>query len=485
MKLPRSAAVILAVYSCLSTLPAADQIHASQEPSLTKRSETYFAGDGDEADQHEDFWTQMAQQKYLLGDLWGARDEISQAGFGVTLTYVSNIAGNPVGGISRGFTETDSTGLNVSADFEKIVGWQGLTGFVSAAYRQGTSLSRTRIGNVINVQQVYGGETFHLVNLYLEQTFLDDRASFKAGRIAQFDDFSHDYAFGYYMNNAFDGQPVGFFFQGPFTAYPTVTWGAIGKYGQSIGENLGVYTFLGVYGADTRLPENQYHGARMSFDFNEGANIMAEVGIKRNWARGQQGLPGKYSIGGWWFTGDFSVFSGAPPGAPGTPAPTKSGIGGFYYLIHQGLYREGTGDEVGTQAQASQNATYWGDINSGHREVQGLFFWTSGQFAGGSTSQMDAFLSAGLFYRGLIPSRDQDVLALGYYYGFFSDDFAASQQRMGQLPQSYETAVELGYRYNVTDYFYVQPNIQAIFNPGGRGDIGDALVLGAQIEVDF
>ncbi len=485
MKLFRSLAAALAAHLLLPQIFAVDQHHSAEQPALAIESKNYFAGDGDEEDEHEDFWTQLAQQEYLLGDLWGARDEISEAGFGVTLTYVSNIAGNPVGGVSRGFTETDSTGLSVSADFEKITGWEGLTGFVSAAYRQGTSLSLRRIRNVINVQQVYGGQTFHLVNLYLQQDFLDDRASFKAGRIAQFDDFSHDYAFGYYMNNAFDGQPVGFFFQGPFTAYPTVTWGAIGKYGQSIGEQLGVYTFLGVYGADTRLPQNQYHGAFMSFDFNEGANIMGEVGLKRNWARGEKGLPGKYSVGGWWFTGDFDVFSGAAPGGPGSTPPQKSGTGGFYYLIHQGLYREGTGDEVGTQAQASQNATYWGDINSGHRETQGLFLWSSGQFAGASTSQMDVFFSAGMFYRGLLPNRDQDVLALGYYYGFFSDDFAASQQRQGQLPQSYETAVELGYRYNVTDYFYVQPNIQAIFNPGGRGNISDALVLGAQIEVDF
>lgn len=474
------AAVCSALLLCL-TAHAVTQHHAAQEPLLTETSADYFEGDADESVEHPDFWQQLGQQQYLLGDLGGARDEIAEAGFGITLSYVTNMAGNPVGGISRGFTETDSTGLNVSADFEKLIGWEGLTGFTSVAYRQGTSLALRRLGSTVSVQQVYGGQTFHLVNLYLQQTFLDNRASFKAGRIAQFDDFSHDFAFGYYMNNGFDGQPVGFFFQGPFTAYPTTTWGAIGKYGQALQDNLGIYTFLGVYGADTTLGNNEFKGARFSFDFNKGANIMGEVGLKHNWAKGQAGLPAKYAVGGWWFTGDFDVWT-STPGA--TPAQ-KEGIGGFYYLLHQGLYRESPGEEYSTQAEAAQDSTYWGDINSAHREVEGLYVWTSGQFAGGSTSTMDTFVSAGLYYRGLIPERDKDVLALGYYYGFFSDELADQQRANGQLPQNYESVVELGYRYNVTDYFYVQPNVQVVFNPGGTGSIDDALVLGAQIEVDF
>ena len=210
---------------------------------------------------------------------------------------------------------------------------------------------------------------------------------------------------------------------------------------------------------------------------------MGEVGLKHNWAKGQAGLPAKYALGGWWFTGDFDVFK--PPSVPGGPRPQKSGIGGFYYLFHQGLYRESATEEVGDSAETAQDSTYWGDINSGHREVQGLYLWTSGQFAGASTSEMDVFVSGGAYYRGLIPGRNSDVLALGYYHGFFSDDFSAEQVRQGELPQDYETGIELGYRYNVTDYFYVQPNVQVILNPGGRGDIDDALVLGAQIEVDF
>lgn len=474
------------VASLTSTLlPAADQHKAAQEPQRTQATGDYFESDADA--QHDDLptWESLADRQYLLGDWWGARDGLSDNGLDVSLTYVTNMAGNPVGGVSRGFTETDSTGLNIGADFEKIAGLEGLTGFVSMAYRQGTSLTLRRIHNVVSVQQVYGGQTFHLVNLFAQQKLFDGEMSIKAGRIAQFDDFSHDFAFGYYMNNAFDGQPVGFFFQGTFTAYPTTTWGSIMKWGKVIDDYDGIYAYLGVYGADTEMGDNEYHGARFSFDFNRGANVMGEVGYKHLWgpaARYQEGLPGKYAVGAWWFSGDFPQWTTNTAG----PTPEKSGIGGFYYLVHQALFRDELAPTMSEPDVQSANAeTYWSITTPDVVLHRGLFAWSTAQFAAPSTSTMDVFFSAGLYYRGLPPNRPQDVLALGYYRAFFSNDLAAQQVAQGQLPQDYESAVELGYRYYLTQYFYVQPNIQYVFNPGGTGAIDDALVLGAQIEIDF
>lgn len=462
---------------------AADQSHAARQPQLAFQSAEYFGSDEADAHLNQDFWQSLADRKFFLGDPYGVREDMGNEGFTVSLTYVTNMAGNPVGGVTHGFTETDSTGLNIGVDFEKLVGLEGLTGFVSVAYRQGTSLTLRRIHNTISVQQVYGGQTFHLVNLFLEQKFFDDQFSLKVGRIAQFDDFSHDFSFGYYMNNGFDGQPVGFFFQGPFVAYPVTTWGAIGKWGLSLKDHQGVYAFLGVYGADSDLGNNEFHGTGFGLGFDQGASIMGEVGYKRNWGDEVtgNGLSTKIGAGAWWFTGDFDTFT-VTPGVTGK----KSGIGGVYYLAHQGLYRENDSVEDASEVEIDNAETYWGSVGGDvTHEEQGLFVWTSGQFASASTSRMDVFVSGGTYYRGLLPGRDRDVLALGYYHAFFSNELAASQRASGVAPQDYEAALELGYRYYVTDYFYLQPNLQGIFNPGGAGLIKDALVLGVQIEVDF
>ncbi len=165
------------------------------------------------------------------------------------------MAGNPVGGQDQGVTQLNSTGVNFGADLDKLAGLEGLTFFTSLSVRSGTSLTLSKIHNVINVQQLYGNESYRLVNLYLEQVLLDGHFAIKAGRIAQFDDFSHSDAFAFYMNNAFDGQPIGFFFMGSFNAYPVTTWGALIRGGVRTGDNDGFYGMAGAYGADNSLAD--------------------------------------------------------------------------------------------------------------------------------------------------------------------------------------------------------------------------------------
>jgi porin len=104
--------------------------------------------------------------------------------------------------------------------------------------RFGTSLSKDYIGNVFNVQQVCCGETYRVVDLAYEQTLLDDRVEFRVGRIAAGDDFlvsPYDYVF---VQNGFDGNPVGIFFNAPgMTAYPNATLGRA-RQGEANGSDL-------------------------------------------------------------------------------------------------------------------------------------------------------------------------------------------------------------------------------------------------------
>src|SRR5258707_181498 len=70
-------------------------------------------------------------------------------------------------------------------------------------------------GYVFSIQQVYGGQTFHLVDVAYQQKLMDDRVELWLGRIAAGDVFlvsQYDYLF---MQNGFDGNPVGIFFNSP------------------------------------------------------------------------------------------------------------------------------------------------------------------------------------------------------------------------------------------------------------------------------
>jgi porin len=104
---------------------------------------------------------------------------------------------------------------------------------------------------------------------------------------------------------------------------------------------------------------------------------------------------------------------------------------------------------------------------------------------------MPYFFTAALVTRGIFPARPRDIIGLGVVYGHFSNDLQDSQRQAEQLDpsagvQSHETVLEFTYRLALLkSALYFQPDLQYVFRPGGTGQIPDALVLGAQVAVNF
>ena len=103
-----------------------------------------------------------------------------------------------------------------------------------------------------------------------------------------------------------------------------------------------------------------------------------------------------------------------------------------------------------------------------------------------NTSKVPFQYNGGLVYTGIIPFRPRDISIFGIAYGNFSSNYAQSYQvANGGGSPSYELIYEWGYRINMTKFAYIQPDVQWVVNPGGTGNIPDALVLGAEIGVSF
>jgi porin len=102
-----------------------------------------------------------------------------------------------------------------------------------------------------------------------------------------------------------------------------------------------------------------------------------------------------------------------------------------------------------------------------------------------SINKFPFFLMGGLIYKGLVPGRDSDLTAVQMAYAKYSDKIKESEQSVGSSPQQYEIALEFTHRINITKWFYVQPDIQYIIQPGGTGNIDDSLVLGFQLGLTF
>src|SRR5215470_15325635 len=394
-------------------------------------------------------------REHLLGDWYGTRTWLEDQGITPTLTFVTDSLGNPSGGKNQGFTTANNLGLDLNFDLEKLCGFEGASFLLSMSYRFGGSLSANYIHNVFTVQQVFGGETFHLINITYQQKLFDDRVELRLGRIAAGDDFlvsPYNYVF---VQNGFDGNPVGIFFNSPgMTAYPNDTWGALVK----VRPTARTYIMGGVYNGDPSIRSNDHHGADFSMDGPVFA--IGEVAYQPNSLPGDRGLLGDYKAGFWY---DNSLYTDFNTGA------VNRGNWGFYGMFDQLLVRFGK--------------------PASHRGlgVAGSFLASPDQ----SISQMPYFLTAALVARGIFPARPVDVAGLGVVFGHFSNELQDSQRRARQLDptvgvQSYETVLEFTYRLALRkSALYVQPDLQYVFQPGGTGRIPDALVLGAQVAVNF
>src|SRR5262245_22893083 len=394
-------------------------------------------------------------REHLLGDWYGSRTWLEDHGITPTLTFVTDSLGNPTGGSEQGFTTANNVGLDLNFDLEKLRGFQGASLLVSMSYRFGGSLSANYIHNVFTVQQVFGGETFHLINIAYLQKLFDDRVELRIGRIATGDDFlvsPYNYVF---VQNGFDGNPVGIFFNSPgMTAYPNDTWGALVK----VRPTARIYIMGGVYNGASSIRDNSNHGVDFSMDGPLFA--IGEVAYQPNSLPGDRGLLGNYKAGFWY---DNSLYTDFNTGA------VNRGNWGFYEMLDQVLVRFG------------EPASHRG------LGVAGSFLASPDQ----SISQMPYFFTAALVTRGIFSSRPRDIVGLGVVYGHFSDDLQDFQRRAQQLDpnvgvQSHETVLELTYRLaSLKSALYFQPDLQYVFRPGGTGRIADALVLGAQVAVNF
>ena len=411
--------------------------------------------------------------EHASGNWGGGRDFLDRHGVEISLTYTSDMAGNPVGGISpHGFTYCDNIALGLFLQTEKLFGWKDGYFMMSLLQRDGLNLSQKNIGNQFTVQQVFGGPTFHWYELSYEQKFFDAHASVKLGRIAAGDDFAVSPLYWLYMNNGIDGNLQALPVNGRFSTYPNTVWGSRLK----VDLTSTTVARLGVYQA---TPLNSINGLNWDFYPSNGVMLLGQyswnpeffhpssASLEKETAAAfsdsssnkninkpsARGLDGHYWMGGYYSTMEYSQFNSS------TMLPNAYG---FYWHADQTVYRV---DSISDK---------------------GLILWSAYALSPQqNVSKVSFQVNGGAVYTGLIPARDNDATILGFIYGNFSSSYAGAQQAAGNGSPNYELVYEAGYRINFTKFAYFQPDVQWIINPGGLGSTPNALVIGAQTGVIF
>ena len=163
-------------------------------------------------------------------------------------------------------------------------------------------------------------------------------------------------------------------------------------------------------------------------------------------------LSGNYRIGGFYDPGPRKTFPKSE-----RDGRTRAGDYGLYVSLDQELLRERSEDG------------------------QGLGVFARFGYRSPENNKTSRFWSAGLSYKGLVPSRDADVLGLGFSFLRSSHLY---RRRVDDSLEN-ESVYELYYAINVTDWLVVTPDVQYIDNPGADGATGHSILAGVRVRMSF
>ena len=183
-----------------------------------------------------------------------------------------------------------------------------------------------------------------------------------------------------------------------------------------------------------------------------------------NQERGSTSLPGTFKIGGW--------FDTAPDPDASNTQPWNYGL---YFIVDQMLYRV---PQPGPAPAVSNNRK---QTAAPSQTDKGLGIFTHIGLAPRNSSVINFYFDGGLNYKGLIPTRDNDVLGMAFAYGHLSNN---PQDNEGSSNPGYEIVLEATYQMELTQWLSLQPDVQYVIHPSGT-DTANALVLGAQATVSF
>ena len=115
----------------------------------------------------------------------------------------------------------------------------------------------------------------------------------------------------------------------------------------------------------------------------------------------------------------------------------------------------------------------------------------------GDRNLLNFYVDAGVTYKGVVPGRVNDTLALGVAHARFSDRVSKADRDAARFGsprpvRRSETVLELTYQAVVTPWWQVQPMTQYIFRPSGEANpnrprrrLLNALVIGMRVNFTF
>lgn len=376
----------------------------------------------------------------LSGDWGGLRNELADKGIKINL-----FVNDQFQTVARGGLDTESTGRNsastdlfITADLDKL-------GVIKNGEMLGHFQSNCGAGINPYTGTLYevnddadGNQHYHVAQLWYRHYFADHKIHLTLGYL-DFQTVVDRNAFAnsedkQFWNQALDNNPLvplNIGLGATLIAQPTKWFSLV----------------LGVADDQSVLYKPGFSTA-----FHDEALFRAyvETDFHADWPSRRGPLPGNLRLGTVYDPGTFTEFAQA-----GQPTSTRSEQYIFFVSADQLLFREGKTDE--------QGLGIFGRYSYRDPEINRVFqHW-----------------SAGLQYRGAIPGRDNDVIALAVA----QQQTSHKARRRVDARLGDETVYELYYAFQMAEWLVISPDVQYIDNPGANDEVGHTVVAGIRVRI--
>lgn len=398
----------------------------------------------------------------LLGDWGGARGAMSAHGYDWEIVYKLDLlsktsapskAGCQGSSPARCFNTyaLDNLDIKLSLDGEKMAGLKGSSALLYILSNHGgkPALKSDRLPHGMdNIETPYNANTTKLYQIWIQQAFLNERLSVRAGLYDFNSEFYATESSSIFIHPTFGiGAEMGITGKNGPSIFPTTSFAIRIKAESASGYYLQAVTLDGVPG-----DPNNPHGTHVQFNKGDGALNVIEGAIPLSVA--ENAHDNKLALGVWRYTARFDDLLDVDINGN----PVKNVSHGYYAMVEKVLrYKPGSNEE---------------SINS---------FVRAGK-ADGDTTQFDMAWSAGLVFSGLFAGHDQDQLGIAYAQERNGAKYRAVP---GNSPVIYEKSFELTYRYQAMPGLVMQPIAHYLLNHSNDPAQDKSWWLGMRVEVSF
>lgn len=435
-------------------------------------------------------WWQWDQ---MTGDWFGVRTSLADKGIEFSAGYTAEVWGNTTGGLKQGTVYTGLLDFGATVDLEKLVGWQGASVSTTWLWLSGRDASEDLTGNFLTVSNIAGFNTLRMLELWFQQNLFDDTLSIRLGQLTADSEFIvSDYG-SFFLNGTFGW---------PAFAYTNLPEGGPGYPMGTLGVRV-AYTPVewftvqsAVFQGNVFAQDVNRHGFKWDLNANNGYFWINEGQFRWNQGEDTLALPGQAKIGAWFQTANTSDpyydQDGIPladEGSSGNPRLRNWNFS-IYGIVDQMLYREPAEEVVSNGLSKDGKSVAGGKSTvSGKTTLkpsqQGLGWFGRIAFEPQDSNFVGFYFDTGLVYTGLIPTRDEDRIGVGFGYAQLTRGAARNLEETGSTGVGAEMVVEFSYEAVITPWLTLQPDAQLIINPGGTQDLNNAFIIGGRASIAF